>query len=60
MNILTLSWLVCMSATQVTMSRPGSSWSSIAVTEAFLPVLSRTQTSAPARPPLAPLSTRDP
>ena len=42
---------------QVTMFRPGNSWSSIPVTETFLPVLSRTQTSAPARPPLVPLST---
>ena len=30
------------------------------LTDTFLPVLSRTLTSAPAKPPLAPLSTKDP
>ena len=59
MSVLTFPWLVWMSATQVTISRPGNSWSSIPVTDTFLPVLSRTQTSSPARPPLAPLSTGD-
>ena len=49
MSLLTLPWLVCASAAQVTMSRPGSSWSSVPVTETFLPVLSRTQTPAPAK-----------
>ena len=48
-----------MSATHVTMSKPGNSWSSIPVTDTFLPVLSRTQTSAPAKTPLATLSTKD-
>ena len=48
MSMLTLPWLVWMSATQVTISKPGSSWSSIPVTDTFQPVLSRTQTSAPA------------
>ena len=52
--------LTMMRATQVTISRPGNSWSSIPVTGTFLPVLSRMQTAAPAKPSLATLSTRDP
>ena len=43
-----------------TMSNPGSSWLSTPVTETVLPVLSKILTSDPARPPLAPLSIRDP
>ena len=42
------------------MSNPGSSWLSMPVTETVLPVLSKILTSDPARPPLAPLSIRDP
>ena len=53
-------WLVLRRAAQVTMSNPGSSWLSIPVTETFLPVLSNILTSDPGRPPLAPLSIRDP
>ena len=56
----TLPWLVGRRAAQVTMSKPGSSWLSMPVTETVLPVLSKILTSEPARPPLAPLSIRDP
>ena len=51
-----LSWW----AAHVAMSNPGSSWLSMPVTETVLPVLSNIHTSEPARPPLAPLSIRDP
>ena len=47
-------------ATQVTMSKPGSSWLPMPVTETVLPVLSKILTSEPARPPLAPLSNKRP
>ena len=47
-------------AAQVTMSKPGSSWLPMPVTETVCPVLSKILTSEPARPPLAPLSIRDP
>ena len=36
----------------VTMSNPGGSWLSMPVTETVLPVLSKSLTSEPARPPL--------
>ena len=42
------------------MSKPGSSWLQMPVTETVHPVLSKILTSEPARPPLAPLSIRDP
>ena len=56
----TLPWLVWRRAAQVRMSNRGSSWLSMPVTETVLPVLSKILTSDPARPPLAPLSIRDP
>ena len=40
------------------MSRPGSSWLPMPVTETVLPVLSKILTSEPARPPLAPINKR--
>ena len=40
------------------MSKPGSSWLSMPVTETVLPVLSKILTSEPASPPLAPVETR--
>ena len=42
------------------MSKPGSSWLPIQVTETLLPVISKILTSEPASPPLAPLSMGDP
>ena len=53
--MLTLPWLAWMGATHVTMSRPGNSWSSMPVTDTFLPVFSRIWTSTPAQPPLGPI-----
>ena len=47
-------------STEVTMSNQGSSWLSMPVTETVLPVLSKILSSEPARPPLAPLSIKDP
>ena len=52
-----LTMMVWNRATQITISRPGNSWSSIPVTET---VLLRTWTSAPAKPLLAPLAPRGP
>ena len=56
----TLPWLVWRMAAHVTMSNTGSSWLSMPVTETHLPVLSKIHTFDPTRPPLAPLSIRDP